>query len=95
MRELIRAACLCCLLIIAACGQKSETSAQASPTAKSADAGQAVIRIGNGAEPDTLDPQKAQGNWEADIIGKYVERLLSGRVTGSVDLELLRKTGFA
>jgi len=34
-------------------------------------------------------------NLEADIIGKYVERLLSGRVEGSVDLELLKKTGFA
>jgi riboflavin synthase len=34
-------------------------------------------------------------NLEADIIGKYVERLLSGRVAGSVDLELLKKTGFA
>jgi len=34
-------------------------------------------------------------NLEADIIGKYVERLLSGRVGGSVDLELLRKMGFA
>jgi riboflavin synthase len=34
-------------------------------------------------------------NLEADIIGKYVERLLSGRVEGGVSLELLRKTGFA
>jgi riboflavin synthase len=34
-------------------------------------------------------------NLEADIIGKYVERLLSGGVAGSVDLELLKKTGFA
>ena len=34
-------------------------------------------------------------NLEADIIGKYVERLLSGRVAGSVDLELLKKAGFA
>jgi riboflavin synthase len=34
-------------------------------------------------------------NLESDIIGKYVERLLSGRVEGSVDLELLKKTGFA
>jgi riboflavin synthase len=34
-------------------------------------------------------------NLEADIIGKYVERLLSGQVEGSVDLELLKKTGFA
>ncbi len=34
-------------------------------------------------------------NLEADIIGKYVERLLSGRVEGGVNLELLKKTGFA
>lgn len=34
-------------------------------------------------------------NLEADIIGKYVERLLSGRVEGGVSLELLKKTGFA
>jgi riboflavin synthase len=33
-------------------------------------------------------------NLEADIIGKYVERLLSGRMEGGVDLELLKKTGF-
>ncbi len=33
-------------------------------------------------------------NLEADIIGKYVERLLPGRVEGGVSLELLRKTGF-
>lgn len=34
-------------------------------------------------------------NLEADIIGKYVERLLSGRVGGGVSLELLQKNGFA
>jgi riboflavin synthase alpha subunit len=34
-------------------------------------------------------------NLEVDIIGKYVERLLSGRVEGGVSLELLKKTGFA
>ena len=33
-------------------------------------------------------------NLETDIIGKYVERLLSGRVEGSVSLELLKKSGF-
>ncbi len=33
-------------------------------------------------------------NLESDIIGKYVERLLSGRVEGGVNLELLKKTGF-
>jgi riboflavin synthase len=34
-------------------------------------------------------------NLETDIIGKYVERLLSGRVEGGVSLELLKKAGFA
>ncbi len=34
-------------------------------------------------------------NLESDIIGKYVERLLSGRVENGVSLELLKKTGFA
>jgi riboflavin synthase len=34
-------------------------------------------------------------NLETDIIGKYVERLLSGRVEDGVNLELLKKTGFA
>ena len=34
-------------------------------------------------------------NLETDLIGKYVERLLAGRVEGGVSLELLRKTGFA
>jgi riboflavin synthase len=34
-------------------------------------------------------------NLETDIIGKYVERLLLGRVEDGVSLELLRKRGFA
>jgi riboflavin synthase len=34
-------------------------------------------------------------NLETDIIGKYVEKLLSGRVEGGVSLELLKKSGFA
>ena len=34
-------------------------------------------------------------NLESDIIGKYVERLLGSRAEGGVDLELLRKAGFA
>ena len=34
-------------------------------------------------------------NLETDIIGKYVERLLSGRVEGNVNLEFLKGHGFA
>ncbi|HSA78524.1 MAG TPA: riboflavin synthase [Nitrospirota bacterium] len=34
-------------------------------------------------------------NLETDIIGKYVERLLSGRVEGGLNLEFLKGHGFA
>jgi len=34
-------------------------------------------------------------NLETDIIGKYVERLLSGRVEGGLTLEQLKSAGFA
>ncbi len=34
-------------------------------------------------------------NLETDIIGKYVERLLSGKMEGSVSLDLLKQNGFA
>ena len=31
-----------------------------------------VLERGNGAEPDTLDPQKATGSWENNIIGDMI-----------------------
>lgn len=34
-------------------------------------------------------------NLETDVIGKYVEKLLSGRVEGSLSLDMLKKNGFA
>lgn len=34
-------------------------------------------------------------NLESDLIGKYVERLLSARTEGGVSLDLLKKAGFA
>jgi len=34
-------------------------------------------------------------NLETDIIGKYIERLLSGRVEGGLTLEQLKSAGFA
>lgn len=37
-------------------------------TARAAGAGK-VLRRGNGAEPDTLDPHQASGTWENNIIG--------------------------
>jgi len=34
-------------------------------------------------------------NVETDIIGKYIEKLLSGRLESGMNLELLKRTGFA
>lgn len=34
-------------------------------------------------------------NLEADIIGKYVERLLSGHARDGVDMDMLKRAGFA
>ena len=67
VRQSIKAACFCLMLAIAACGKSNQASNNNS-AASNADTGLTVIRIGNGAEPDTLDPQKSQGDWEAAII---------------------------
>lgn len=60
-------------------------------------AGFSIAMIPHTAKLTTLGHKKAGDtvNLEADIIGKYVERLLGGRVEGGVSLELLRKNGFA
>jgi riboflavin synthase len=60
-------------------------------------AGFSIAMIPHTAKLTTLGFKSAGNsvNLEADIIGKYVERLLAGRVEGGVSLELLKKTGFA
>jgi len=59
-------------------------------------AGFSIAMIPHTAKLTTLGYKKAGDtvNLEADIIGKYVERLLGGRAEGGVSLELLRKNGF-
>src|SRR5574341_470735 len=59
--------------------------------------GFSIAMIPHTAELTTLGFKSAGDsvNLETDIIGKYVERLLAGRVEGGVSLELLKKTGFA
>lgn len=60
-------------------------------------AGFSIAMIPHTAKLTTLG-FKAAGdsvNLETDIIGKYVERLMAGRVADGVSLELLKKTGFA
>jgi len=59
--------------------------------------GFSIAMIPHTARVTTLGSKSAgdRVNIETDIIGKYVERLLSGRIENSVSLELLRKSGFA
>jgi len=59
--------------------------------------GFAIAMIPHTAKLTTLGYKSAGDsvNLEADIIGKYVERLFPGRSEGGVSLETLRKSGFA
>jgi riboflavin synthase len=59
--------------------------------------GFSVAMIPHTAKLTTLG-YKAAGdsvNLETDVIGKYVEKLMSGRVEGGVSLDMLKKNGFA
>jgi riboflavin synthase len=60
-------------------------------------AGFSVAMIPHTAKLTTLGFKTAGDsvNLESDIIGKYVERLLSGKLEGGVSLETLKKAGFA
>ena len=59
--------------------------------------GFSIAMIPHTAKLTTLGSKHAGDsvNLETDIIGKYVEKLLAGRVEGGVSLELLQKNGFA
>jgi riboflavin synthase len=61
------------------------------------ESGFSVAMIPHTAKLTTLGIKTAgeSVNLESDVIGKYVEKLVSGRVEDGVSLELLKKTGFA
>ncbi|HVU21509.1 MAG TPA: peptide ABC transporter substrate-binding protein [Rhizomicrobium sp.] len=42
-----------------------------------------TLNRGNGAEPDTLDPHKAQGQWEYNIIGDMFIGLMTEDIAGN------------
>jgi len=56
-------------LAVSGCGQNQNGSSSAGT---SGEPGEMVFHRGNGAEPDTLDPHLAQGNWESHIIGDLI-----------------------
>jgi riboflavin synthase len=60
-------------------------------------AGFSVAMIPHTAKQTTLGFKMAgeSVNLETDIIGKYIEKLLSGRVESGLNLDQLKKTGFA
>jgi riboflavin synthase len=60
-------------------------------------AGFSIAMIPHTAKLTTLGFKKPGDsvNLESDIIGKYVERLLSGRIEGGVNLDFLKGHGFA
>jgi len=59
--------------------------------------GFSIAMIPHTAKLTTLGAKHAGDsvNLETDLIGKYVEKLLAGRIEGGVSLELLQKNGFA
>src|SRR5580698_3936702 len=42
-----------------------------------------TLNRGNGAEPDTLDPHKAQGQWEYNIVGDLFLGLMTEDAAGN------------
>lgn len=56
-------AALGALLLLAGCGQNAGTGGAP---------GEMVFHRGNGAEPQSLDPHYAQGNWEDAIVGDLI-----------------------
>src|SRR5258708_6290715 len=60
--------------LLAACGQ-SETERAETKAAVAQIPGEVVLNRGNAAEPLSLDPHHAQGNWEINIIGDLMAGL--------------------
>lgn len=74
-------------LILASCGEPSGGPAQTDAGDTEATSNvvfdDTVLRIGNGAEPDSLDPHKATGTWESTIVGDILMGLMAEDVMGN------------
>jgi oligopeptide transport system substrate-binding protein len=71
------------LLVLVGCGKSgSDDTAQTTTDRPHARPGVVVLNVGNGAEPDTLDPQKSTGKWESNIIGDMIIGLTTEDAAG-------------
>jgi oligopeptide transport system substrate-binding protein len=73
-RAAIAAASLLALGALSACGGGNQGGGDRGPT---------IVHVGNAAEPLSLDPHKASGTWENDIIGS----MLMGLTTENLDAD--------
>ncbi len=78
---------LTCVLILAACnrlgGQSEEIALRVTAPATLPD-GRSLLRRGNGAEPETLDPHKAQSTTSSGILRDLYEGLVSESADGAL-----------
>ena len=72
---------VCGAALLAACGQSSTT--QQTQNRPAAAPGEVVLNRGNAAEPLSLDPHHAQGNWEINIIGDLMVGLTTEDADGN------------
>lgn len=72
--------CASLALLPIACSEAPSSGSNADGSAKS---NRVVLNRGNGAEPDTLDPQKATGQWENNILGDMLMGLMTEDVKGN------------
>ncbi len=68
------------VLLLCACGQAADPSGEAG--AENGVGGEVVLNRGNGAEPNSLDPHRASGTWESNIIGDMIVGLLTDDAEG-------------
>jgi oligopeptide transport system substrate-binding protein len=77
---------LAAVLVLAACGPAGDgpTPVGSRTGAGPGRAAEAVLRLGNGAEPQTLDPHRAEGVPESDILRDLYEGLVGEAPDGSL-----------
>ena len=86
MRVKLAGAALAAGLLVVACGPAEDAPAP-TPVGGAAGAERAaaqILRVGNGAEPQTLDPHRAEGVPESNILRDLFEGLVGEAPDGSL-----------